>query len=58
MSRHMGGSIAQYQEFWGKGDEDVEKHWFLCETIWRSRGTLDVNKLVEFQTTFRGCSLK
>jgi hypothetical protein len=42
----------------GKGDEDVQQHWFLCEAIWRSRGTLDANKLVEFQTTLRGHALK
>jgi hypothetical protein len=30
----------------------------LCEAIWRSRGTLDANKLVEFQTTLRGHALK
>jgi hypothetical protein len=42
----------------GKGEEDVEKHWFLCESIWRSRGTLDANKLVDFQNTLRGCALK
>jgi hypothetical protein len=54
----MGGSIARYPELWGKGDEDIEQHWFLCEAIWRSKGTLDANKLVEFQTTLRGRSLK
>jgi hypothetical protein len=58
MDGHMGGSIDQYPKFWGKGDEDVEEHWFLCEAIWRSRGNLDVNKLVEFQTTLRGRVLK
>jgi hypothetical protein len=58
MDGNMGGSIARYPKFWGKGDEDVEKHWFLCEAIWRSRGTLDANKLVEFQTTLRGRALK
>jgi hypothetical protein len=58
MDGNMGGSITRYPEFWGKGDEDVEKHWFLCEAIWRSRGTLDANKLVEFQTTLRGHALK
>jgi len=42
----------------GKGDKDVEKHWFLCEAIWISIGSLDANKLVEFQTTLRGYSLK
>jgi hypothetical protein len=36
----------------------VEQHWFLCKDIWRSRGTLDANKLVEFQTTLRGRALK
>ena len=58
MAGHVGGSIAQYPEFLGKGDEDVEQHWLMCEAIWRSRGTPDVNKLVEFQTTLRGCALK
>jgi hypothetical protein len=33
MAGHIGCSIARYLEFWGKGDEDVEKHWFLCEAI-------------------------
>jgi hypothetical protein len=33
MASHTGGSIARYPEFWGKGDEDVEQHWFLCEAI-------------------------
>jgi hypothetical protein len=42
----------------GKGDEDVEHHWFLCEAIWRSRGTLDANKLVGFHTTLRARALK
>jgi hypothetical protein len=54
MAGKVGGSITRYPKLWGKGDEDVEKHWFLCEAIWRSRGTLDANKLVEFQTTLRG----
>jgi hypothetical protein len=58
MDGHEGGSIARYPEFWGIGDKDFEQHWFLCEAIWRSRGTLDSNKLVEFQTTSRGCALK
>ena len=58
MAIHAGGSIARYLEFWGKGDEDVEQHWFLCEAIWRSKGTLDANKLVKFQTTLRGHALK
>jgi hypothetical protein len=58
MVGHVGGSIAQYPKFWGKGDEDVEQHWFLCEAIWRSRGTPDVNKLFELQTTLRGFTLK
>jgi hypothetical protein len=52
------GSIARYPKFWGKGDEDVEQHLFLCESIRRSRGTLDANKLVQFQTTLRGRALK
>jgi hypothetical protein len=58
MVRNSGAWITRYPKYLGKGDEDVEKHWFLCEAIWRSRGTLDSNKLVEFQTTLRGRSLK
>ena len=33
MAIHAGGSIARYPKFWGKGDEDVDQHWFLCESI-------------------------
>jgi hypothetical protein len=58
MASHVGGSIVRYPEFLGKGDEDIEQHWFLCKAIWRSRGTLDENKLVKFQTTLRGHALK
>jgi hypothetical protein len=58
MSGHMGSSITRYPKLLVKGDKDVEKHWFLCDTIWRSRGNLDENKLVEFQTTLRGQTLK
>jgi hypothetical protein len=58
MVGNAGGSIARYPELWGKGDEDVEKHWFLSEAIWRSKGNPYVNKLVEFQTTLRRHSLK
>jgi hypothetical protein len=58
METQHAGSLTRYPEFWGKGDEDVEQHWFLCKAIWRSLGTLDANKIVEFQTTLRGCSLK
>jgi hypothetical protein len=42
------GSLNRYNECWDKGDEDVEKHWFLCESIWRYHETLDKNKLFEF----------
>jgi hypothetical protein len=58
MDGHAGGLIDGYLELWGKGDKDVEQHWFLCEAIWRSRGTPDVNKLVEFQTTLTCRALK
>lgn len=61
-SAHMagtsGGSFPRYPEFWGKGDEDVEQHWYLCEAIWRSRATPEASKLVEFQTTLRGRALR
>jgi hypothetical protein len=58
MAGNVGVSIARYPELWGKGDEDVEQHWFLCEAIWRFRGTPNANKLVEFETTLRGHALK
>jgi len=48
MAHQHVGSLTRYPKFWGKGDEDVEQHWFLCEAIWRSRRNLDTNKLVEF----------
>jgi hypothetical protein len=58
MDGNMGVSIARCPELWGKGDKDVEQHWFLCEAIWRSTGTLDANKLIEFQNNSRGHALK
>jgi hypothetical protein len=58
MDGNKGDFITQYPKLWGKGDEDVEQNWFLCKAIYRSRGTLDVNKLVELQTTLRGHTLK
>jgi hypothetical protein len=58
MASHAGCSIARYPKFWGKRDEDIEQHWFLCEAIWRYRGTPDANKLVKFQTTLICHALK
>lgn len=46
----MAGSFTQYLEFSGKGNDDVEQHWYMCEEIWRARQTPDVVKLIEFQT--------
>lgn len=56
--QNIGGSLTRYPELWGNGDEDVEQHWYLCEAIWRPRGTPDATKRVEFQTTLRGRSLR
>lgn len=53
-----GGYFTHYPYFWGRGDDDVKQHWYLCEAIWRSGATLDASKLVEFQTTLRGRSLR
>jgi hypothetical protein len=58
MAHQHTGSLTRYPKFWGKGDEDIEQAMFLCEAIWRSHGTLDANKLVEFHTTLRGQALK
>jgi hypothetical protein len=51
-------SLTSYPKFWGKWDEDVQRHWFLCEAIWWSHGTLDANKLVYFHAMIRGQTLK
>lgn len=48
---NMVGSFTRYTEFVGRGNEDVEKHWYLCEAIWRVRQTQGNVRPVEFQTT-------
>ena len=30
---HMAGSFTRYPEFSGRGNDDVEQHWYLCEAI-------------------------
>ena len=56
MAGTSGGSLPTFQ---GKGEEDAEQHWFLCEAIWRAaKGTTDANKLVEFQKTLWGRALQ
>ena len=47
-----------YPEFSGRGNDDVEQHWYLCEAIWRARQTPDAGKLIEFQTTLRERALR
>ena len=32
---YMAGSFTRYPEFSGRGNDDVEQHWYLCEEIWR-----------------------
>ena len=54
----MAGSFSRYPEFSGKGNDDVEQHWYLCEAIWRARHTPEVGKLIEFQNTLRERSLR
>lgn len=45
-------TVMYVPEFSGKGDSDADKHWFLCESIWRAkRVAAPESKLVEFQTT-------
>ena len=55
---HMAGSFTRYPEFSGRGNDDVEQHWYLCKAIWRARQTLDAGKLIEFQTTLRERALR
>ena len=52
------GSLTRYPEFHGRGYEYVEQHWYLCEAIWRARGTPETSKVVEFKTTLRDRALK
>ena len=54
----MVGSFTQYPEFFGRGNDDVEQHWYLYEAIWRAQQTPDVGKLIEFQTTLRERALR
>ena len=55
---HMAGSFTRYPEFSGRGNDDVEQHWYLCEAIWRARQTPDAGKLIEFQTMLRERALR
>lgn len=45
--------LTFYPNVLGRGDEDVEKHWYLCEVVWRKRNTPKATKLIEFQTNLR-----
>ena len=54
----MAGSFTRYLEFSGRGNDDVEQHWYLCEAIWRALQTPEVGKLIEFQTTLRERALR
>lgn len=47
----MVGYFTRYLEFAGRGNKDVEQHWYLYEAIWRACQTLENVKTVEFQTT-------
>lgn len=52
------GNTLRLPECSGRGDEDAEQHWFLCEAIWTDKETNDATKLVEFKTTLRGRALQ
>jgi hypothetical protein len=58
MEGAQGGSPLRLPEFYGRGEEDVAPHWFICEAIWRAKSTMDANKLVEFQTLLWGRALQ
>ena len=53
----MVGSFTGYPKFSGRGNDDVEQHWYLCEAIWRARQTPDAGKMIEFQATHRDRAL-
>ena len=38
--------------------EDPQKHWFLCEAVWRVKQITDVDmKVAKLVTMFRDCAL-
>jgi len=50
MAKIVVDSLTIYLKFVGRGDEDVGKHWYLCEVVWRACQTPDATKIIEFQT--------
>jgi len=58
MARIVVDSLTRYPNFVGRGDEDVEKHWYLCEVFWRACYTPNATKTIEFQTTLWDRELK
>jgi len=49
----MVGSFTRHPYFSSRGNEDVEKHWYLCEAIWRARQMPDNMKLIKFLEILR-----
>ena len=43
---NMVGSFTRYPEFSGRGNDDVEQHWYLCDAIWRAWKMPDAGKLI------------
>jgi hypothetical protein len=44
--------------FRGDGSEDLDQHWFLCESIWNIKNVIDeVIKITQFSTTLRDRAL-
>lgn len=54
----MVGSFTKYPKFAGRGNEDVERYWYLYEVIWRARQKPDNVKVIELQNTLREIALR
>jgi len=46
MAKIVVDSLTRYPKFVGRGVEDVEKHWYLCEVVWRAFQTPDATKII------------
>jgi hypothetical protein len=51
-------STLRLPMFHGRGKDDVEQHWFMCEAIWSvKRITYEATKIAQLETMFRDKAL-
>ena len=54
----MVGDEDKLPLFHGNGTKDIEQYWFLCETVWTIRQTIDDDvKMGQLVTTLQGHTL-